>query len=509
MKTLIFLVLLALPVFGVSQSVQLEEYSGNITLEELKEIVLTLASDEFEGRDTGTKGQKLAAEYLRKQFIEIGLEGPSESGDPYYQEFSLSRSGFQTLSLIRGVDSLFSDKELVLVGQCPPMDLETELIFVGYGIDDPIYSDYPVDLSLEGKLVAFMSGEPKEKNGKYLISGTYLPQYTDRGLTKAKIALKKGAIGAIMINPDQEQVKKLASMNKRFRSGMQLRLPQQETEGKSISGVIHIGIDDAAILFNTSTSSILKTVEKMDKGKTQTGKYVSSVKASLISSGANVETENVVGLIKGSELPDEYVILTAHYDHLGKREKSIYNGADDNATGTAALVEVAETFMQMARSGIRPKRSVLFMPVSGEEKGLLGSRYYVQNPIFPLNKTVAAINMDMIGRTDPDHSENPDYVYVFMNDTLNSSLDSIAQLAGSYVDSNFAPEYIYNSSGTSRYRGSDHASFQNVNIPILYFFCGIHEDYHKPSDTWEKVEYDKLTTISKMVFISTWELANQ
>ncbi|MBT7092901.1 MAG: hypothetical protein HN936_06625, partial [Bacteroidetes bacterium] len=134
MKTLIFLVLLALPVFGVSQSVQLEEYSGNITLEELKEIVLTLASDEFEGRDTGTKGQKLAAEYLRKQFIEIGLEGPSESGDPYYQEFSLSRSGFQTLSLIRGVDSLFSDKELVLVGQCPPMDLETELIFVGYGI---------------------------------------------------------------------------------------------------------------------------------------------------------------------------------------------------------------------------------------------------------------------------------------------------------------------------------------------------------------------------------------
>ncbi len=501
--------LFSLPVLLSAQdSLSLSKYINGITQTELQVLVGTLASDEFEGRDTGKKGQKLAAEYLRKHFIEMGLEGPSRSGDPYYQEFYLLRSGLQELTIIQGQDTLRSGQEFALYGNSVPYNLEADVVFLGYGLDVQAWNDYPDDLSVEGKIVAFFAGEPKDKNGKYLISGSFLPTITDRGKTKTRIALEKGAIGAIRIDPDQEKVQKEINMLKRFRSGMQMTLPNSQQIKKQDMGTVNLGIEDADCLLNLKPGTLKRSKTKIDKKNSNYKRFTASVKAELSTSEARVNTENVVGLLRGESLPDEFIIVTAHYDHLGVRNSDIYNGADDNATGTAAVVEIAEAFCELATDGHRPARSVLFMPVSGEERGLLGSRYYVQNPLFPITKTRAAVNMDMIGRSDQDHIQNPDYVYVYLSDSVGSVLDNVVNGAAKLIGEELGPEYRHKADRDFRLGGSDHASFEQIGVPVLYFYCGTHEDYHRPTDTSEKIEYEKMTDITRMVFISTWELAN-
>jgi len=505
----VFLLLLLLPLYLVNgQDSLLVQYSTGISQAELTEHVKTLASEEFEGRGTGDAGQKLASQYIKEQFIQMKLEGPSPYGDPYFQEFTLIKEGLQSLELIINQDTLSTNSNLAIMGSIPSCDTVYDLVFVGYGIDNEIYSDYE-NIDISGKIVAFIAGEPKDKNGKYLISGSYLPEYVDRGKTKAAIAIAKGAVASIRINPDHDQVDKMIQMLKRFSGGNQLKFPDNSPDNKKISGLIHLGINDASRVFNIKPSEFEKALVKLSKGKKQSRAFISKVKLLTTQHDAQVETENIVAFLPGTDLSDEYVIITAHFDHLGKRDENIYFGADDNATGTAAVIEIAEAFSELANAGIRPKRSILFMPVTGEERGLLGSRYYVKNPLFPLDKTVAAINMDMIGRSDDEHVENPDYVYVYISDTAESELALTANKAALCVQDELSPEYRYISDNDFRMGGSDHASFEKANIPVLYFFCGIHKDYHRPTDTWDKVEYEKLTAITRMVFVSAWQIANK
>lgn len=509
MKKKAILILLLLSFYLVNgQDSVLVKYSSDIRIDELKEHVKILASQRFEGRNTGEEGQKLAAQYIKEQFIQMGLIGPSPHGDPYYQEFSLLRSGRQSLKLIINHDTLSTDSNLAITGKLCDLDAEYDLVFVGYGIDHDKYSDYD-DINVEGKIVAFIAGEPKDKKGKYLISESYLPEYTSRGKAKAAYAFEKGAIASIRINPEHDQVSNMIRIRKKFRSGNQLGFPDQKSDKNRISGLIHIGINDASLIFDIKQSAFEKAIVKLKHGKNQSGVFNSKIQLVSNLGATMVETENVVAFLPGTELSDEYVIITAHYDHLGKRDDNIYFGADDNATGTAAVIEIAEAFSELAKAGIRPKRSILFMPVTGEERGLLGSKYYVKNPLFSIEKTVAAINMDMIGRSDDEHAENPDYVYVYISDTAGSKMSLAAYSAAMYVQENLKPEYRYIADRGLRMGGSDHASFEKVNVPVLYFFCGIHADYHRPSDTWDKIEFEKFTAITRMVFISAWQIANK
>ena len=225
--------------------------------------------------------------------------------------------------------------------------------------------------------------------------------------------------------------------------------------------------------------------------------------------GNYVKGENVLGFIEGTDLKDEILIITAHYDHLGKHDTLIYNGADDDGSGTVAALEIAEAFMLAKEQGKGPRRSVLIMPVSGEEKGLLGSKYYTDNPVYPLENTIANLNIDMIGRVDEYH-ESGDYVYLIGSDRLSTELHNLSEEVNT-KHFNLELDYTFNDKGDPNryYYRSDHYNFAKNNIPVIFYFNGVHEDYHKPTDTIEKIDFEKIQKISRYIFLTAWELANR
>ena len=222
-----------------------------------------------------------------------------------------------------------------------------------------------------------------------------------------------------------------------------------------------------------------------------------------------IKGENVLGFIEGTDLKEELIIITANYEHLGKHEDKIFNGADDDGSGTVATLEIAEAFMLAKKEGNGPRRSVLIMPVSGEEKGLLGSKYYTDHPIYPLENTVANLNIDMIGRVDDWH-ENGDYVYLIGADMLSQELHDISeQINDQHIGLEL--DYTFNAEDDPNryYYRSDHYNFAKNNIPVIFYFNGVHEDYHKVTDTVEKIDFNKTQTITRLVFLTAWELANR
>jgi len=222
-----------------------------------------------------------------------------------------------------------------------------------------------------------------------------------------------------------------------------------------------------------------------------------------------IRGENVLGFIEGSDLKEELIIITAHYDHLGKHDSLIFNGADDDASGVAGAMEIAEAFMLAKKDGKGPRRSILIMPVSGEEKGLLGSKYYTDNPVYPLKNTIANLNIDMIGRLDDWHSTG-NYVYLIGSNRLSYDLHNINEEVNTkYTKLDLDYKYNDEEDPNRYYYRSDHYNFAKNNIPVIFYFNGVHEDYHRPSDTIEKLDFSKIKTISKLVFLTAWELANR
>ena len=229
----------------------------------------------------------------------------------------------------------------------------------------------------------------------------------------------------------------------------------------------------------------------------------------IFKSNQTIRGENVLGYIEGSDLKDELLIITAHYDHLGKHDSLIFNGADDDASGVSAALEIAEAFMLAKKEGYGPRRSILIMPVSGEEKGLLGSRYYTDNPIYPLENTVANLNIDMIGRLDDWH-DNGNYVYLIGSDRLSYDLHNLNEkINDDYIGIDLDYRFNDKDDPNRYYYRSDHYNFAKNNIPVIFYFNGVHEDYHKPSDTIEKIDFDKINTITRLIFLTAWEIANR
>ena len=227
--------------------------------------------------------------------------------------------------------------------------------------------------------------------------------------------------------------------------------------------------------------------------------------------GENVETENVVAIIPGNEKPNEYIILSAHLDHVGKENGKIYNGADDDGSGTVAILEIAEAFQNSVINGDGPKRSIVFLHVTGEEKGLLGSKFYTENPLYPLENTVANLNIDMIGRLDPKRvDKDPNYIYLIGSDRLSQELHDISEKMNSEY-TNLKIDYTFNKKNDPNrfYFRSDHYNFAKKGIPIIFYFNGTHEDYHKPTDTPDKINYPLLSKRTKLIFYTAWKLANQ
>ena len=241
--------------------------------------------------------------------------------------------------------------------------------------------------------------------------------------------------------------------------------------------------------------------------------YYQKVPAAFLNAKRNEnlpDSENIWAFIEGSEKPDEIVVISAHYDHVGIKDGEIYNGADDDGSGTVALMEMAAAFQKAKNEGNGPKRSILILHVTGEEHGLHGSRYYSENPLFPLKNTVADVNIDMIGRRDDFHKDSNNYVYVIGSDYLSSDLYNICESVNQkYI--NLTIDYKYNDKKDPNrfYYRSDHYNFAKHNIPSVFLFNGTHADYHKPGDEVSKIEFDALTKRTQYAFAIAWEIANR
>jgi Zn-dependent M28 family amino/carboxypeptidase len=230
------------------------------------------------------------------------------------------------------------------------------------------------------------------------------------------------------------------------------------------------------------------------------------------------QTENVLAYIEGADplLKDEVVVLSAHYDHVGidplAEGDHIYNGADDDGTGTVALLEIAEAFVQAASDGYAPRRSILFLHVSGEEKGLLGSAYYAdQEPVFPLEKTVTNLNIDMIGRHDPTRQGEANYVYIIGSNLISQELHEINVRVNERTGIGLVLDERFNSKDDPNrfYARSDHWNFGKHGIPFIFFITGTHEDYHGTGDEPHKIDYERMARITRLIFGTAWQVANQ
>ncbi len=221
------------------------------------------------------------------------------------------------------------------------------------------------------------------------------------------------------------------------------------------------------------------------------------------------DSQNIIAYIEGSEYPDEYLFISAHSDHEGIIDGEIYNGADDNGSGTAAVLEMAEAFSMAIKDGYRPKRSIVFLHVTAEEVGLHGSRYYTENPIFPLKNTISTLNIDMIGRIDERHKDNENYIYVIGSDRMSTELHFIAQKANdTFTDLELDYKFNDENDVNGYYYRSDHYNFALKGVPVIFFFNGEHEDYTKPTDTADKINYHLLAKRTKLIFATAWYLAN-
>lgn len=222
------------------------------------------------------------------------------------------------------------------------------------------------------------------------------------------------------------------------------------------------------------------------------------------------DSENIWSFIEGTDKKDEIIVISAHYDHVGMKNGEIYNGADDDGSGTVSVLEIAEAFKLAEKEGFKPRRSILFLHVTGEEHGLHGSRFYSENPLYPLDKTVADINIDMIGRRDTLHPNTNNYIYVIGSDRLSSELHSInEEMNSKYTKMELDYKYNDRKDPERIYYRSDHYNFAKHGIPSIFFFNGIHADYHMPTDTPDKIEYDALAKRAQLAFLLAWELANR
>tara|TARA_R110002111_G_scaffold221842_2_gene284031 strand:- start:1359 stop:2921 length:1563 start_codon:yes stop_codon:yes gene_type:complete len=481
----------------VKTTVDPQVYAESITEAELKEHLYIYASDEFEGRDTGEPGQKLAVEYLKDNYVELGIPAAQSDGN-YFQNVPLviSKLPKGTVS-INGKEYQNGEGLLTFTAATGSYD---NIVYVNHGIEEGDYSDY-AGMDVKGKIVLLKAGEPMNADGTYRLSGTneksVWSNMSESIGKRMELASSKGAIGIMYFDEDNygRFKNRFNFMQNKDSGSMGLK---DEVQNDFFSFFI-----DALV-----ANALLPNIESENTSKNVPAKLVLNID----SDSQDVESENVVAVIKGTEKPDEYVIISAHLDHVGvNKEGEIFNGADDDGSGTVGLLEIAEAFKKAADAGHGPKRSVVFLHVTGEEKGLLGSKYYADHdPIFPLSQTVADLNIDMIGRIDPKRTGERNYIYLIGSDKLSTELHELSEEVNKkYM--NIELDYTYNDENDPNrfYYRSDHYNFAKNNIPIIFYFNGTHADYHQPGDTPDKINYDLLQNRTRLVFHTAWEIANR
>jgi Zn-dependent M28 family amino/carboxypeptidase len=469
--------------------------------------LMFLASTELEGRETTFRGQKVAAQYLAAQFRKFGLKPVAGTGS-FLQEYSLevtrpSPESKITLTIPTGrvtTFKMYSDFIPTIVREST---LTAPVLLIGF-VDNRL--DSVATQQMQGKIIMAFAGN------RSAARDTSIP-----GVRRLFASRQFPGSAGLLLVVDEKVQGTIASEIAPNLSAMlekgTMRLPGT-APGRGLGGNVYLV---SSALAHEITKTAQMSIEKLRERA-----FADSLFKPILFDQAMLTidsrvmrehktAENVVGMLEGSDpiLKNEAVIFTAHYDHIGiGSDGAIYYGADDDGSGTSVLLELAEAYAMNPRT---PKRTLIFMAVSGEEKGLLGSRYYVENPLFPLERTTANINMDMVGRVDRKYQEKntDDYTYVIGSDKISPQLDSLLNAANRQSE-NLILDYTYNSDNDPNqfYRRSDHYNFAQKGIPVVFFFTGIHEDYHRPTDTVDKILFEKTARIARLAYYLGWKVAD-
>lgn len=492
----LIIVLFFMPVLAVQaqKKASPSAFAKTITTDDLKKHLYILASKEMEGRGTPSPGLDQAAAYIENHFRSVGLV-PGNNGS-YLQTYPLYKDSTTSAALVVNETMYELNKDFQpssLINYTADMRF-SEAVFAGYGIVDSSMDDYK-NLDVAGKLVLIIDGAPADY--KSSVTGFRSPAFW---YTKYGVAQRKGAAAVILVSKDFPRKTPAATSQYKMNGYQKTLSPNLFTVSGSVAENI-LGDEGKNIFDKMKTSAIAKKT------------YPATIQLGYSKVTSLAHASNVIGVLEGTDLKDEYVFITGHYDHLGKRDTVIYYGADDDGSGTTSVLELASVFSKAKAAGKGPRRSIVFMTVSGEEKGLWGSDYYTDHPVFPLNKTTADLNIDMVGRIDATRKkgDSTNYVYVVGDDKVSSDLKVISET----VNKKYAKvelDYKFNDPNDPEriYFRSDHYNFAKHGVPIIFYYDGmLGADYHKPTDTPDKINYDLMVKRDRLIFYTAWEMANR
>lgn len=524
-----------------------QRYAETITADELAAHLYVFASDYFEGREATARGQKLAAKYLASQYRLTGLTpmGTVQTDDErdlkrYLQPFTVYGNDLEAadLEVIVNGESVartefglgrHNGSSYLMFGTIP--DVRAEVVFAGYGISDGAYDDFAAlseaGISSAGKWLLVLGGEPTDAEGNSLLSDDgELTTWSENLWSKFRAASTSGQVLGILIVDDLgPQQQDLAETARRQAEALEVQVGSislsEDGPRRAFPPVHAISSEVANAILQPTGRRIDDIKSEIDASFSPSVFAVPNVEVSSTIRNKSVPlvTENVIAAVEGVDpaLKHEFIVLTAHYDHVGVDPTldgdQIFNGADDDGSGTVTLLEIAQAFQKAREDGYGPRRSVLFLTVSAEEKGLLGSRYYSDfEPVVPLENTVANLNIDMIGRHDPTYpGETTDYVYIIggnlISDDIHEVNDNVNDLLATGIE--LSDRFNAPDDPNQFYRRSDHWNFAKHNIPFIFYFTGTHEDYHGVGDEPHKVDYERMEKIARLIFGTTWQLANQ
>ena len=490
MKTLFFSACLFCcnPIF--SQKDDASKYAETITPTELKKKLTVIASAEMEGRETAMPGQKKAAAYIESYFKKIGLQPGTESG--YQLQFPVYQDSVESAVLnINGI-ALEPNKDYVLQASSFANGnwSAKDIVFASYGLSDTANNNFD-GLDVKNKWVMVIDGTPADMDNTPEAASH--PNYHANRIKPSTIK-SKGVKGLLIIANT---------------------LPAGA--GASLKGNMYVDKNGNTIpvIYITASvaSGILKQpLESFKKLKfVVRGIYPSQLSFNEQKTTLTLQSSDVIGVLPGTDKKDEYVFVTGHYDHLGKQGNVIYYGADDDGSGTTSVLQIATAFADAKRHGSGTKRTMVFMTVSGEEKGLWGSEYYTDHPVFPLSKTDVDLNIDMVGRIDPNYKgDSLNYVYTIGEDKLSSDLLPISDsINKKYINMQLDRRFNDPEDPNRFYYRSDHYNFAKNGVPVIFYFNGVHADYHQPTDTVDKINFDLMAKRDRLVFYTAWAMANR
>lgn len=483
-------------------------FSKYISAEGMKKNLTVLASDEYEGRETGQKGQAMAAEYITNYYKDLGIPPLTNLKEGYQQSYPLAVYNPPELKLtinkkaFKQTTDYYSWANITGDTNITISDIE----FCGYGINTFVYNDYD-KIDVKNKAVMILNGEPLRKDGNFIVTQSTEPSMWATNFRTKQAEAKKQGIKYLII-ADTNVALSYAQQERRVKHN---RMAIDNGTASSYPLIIYISKQIADELLASSKQNISSLSDKISTAAKSVHISVkTNMELNLKQGKEKTSAENILAYIEGTDLKNEIIVISAHYDHLGIQGGKVYNGADDDGSGTVAIMQLAKAFQEAKKQGKGARRSILFLNFSGEEKGLLGSEYYTEHPVFELSKTVCDLNIDMIGRIDDAHKGNANYVYLIGSDKLSSELHKTSEETNKTY-SNLQLDYTYNDPNDPNrfYYRSDHYNFAKNNVPVIFYFNGVHDDYHQPTDDIEKIDFTKMEKISKLVFFTAWQLANQ